>query len=290
MPQTWGDLLPKGNRYSSQPAPPPAPVPVDDCTIVQQHEKAFREQPAADTLDEWEPVTEQMLLDFLPAKIRDRVTAECMPDEVAEVIDKIKVWDNDGYELGSPAWFPDGTPNRISDVPTGPVHEPWRALESAIDAAGTVDEMNELLAQQYAMGKPFPSGMTKTRKRYLNRLAAKYRQSKKEEVLGDESKMAECESCSTVRLRDDLENGVECKACGGFFCRRICWANHWCEVMTDWNGDIVKLGDSLRYTDGNKKIWTVTEMPASHLRLGIVRATCKREENMPIRPRLMTLQ
>jgi hypothetical protein len=105
------------------------------------------------------------------------------------------------------------------------------------------------------------------------------------EVLGAEADEAECETCSTVRFRSF---GVECKACGAFSCRGRCWNEHWCDTFTDWNGDIVKVGDKLRYHDGNKRIWVVTEITGTAKKFHIARGTSK-GESRPIRPRLMTL-
>lgn len=53
--------------------------------------------------------TDECVLDFFA----DDFTFETMPQHVADIIDQIKVYDNEGKELGNPPWFKDGTPNYV---------------------------------------------------------------------------------------------------------------------------------------------------------------------------------
>jgi hypothetical protein len=283
-PATFGDMLPASNRLREtqrsapvkapvtddcpvQPTPTQTWVPVRESELRERFHKAFPDvklpprQDAAETAEQLdESIAMQIAMGLeLPTGTskarRDKLNklaekyrvkpeedpmlyglnllaswdavGETMPPEVAAAIDNVPVWDNEGYALGRPAWFKDGTPNRIEATPSGPVHE----------------------------------------------------------VLGAEAEEAECETCSTVRLRSA---GVECKACGAFSCRGRCWNEHWCDTFTDWNGDIVKIGDKLRYHDGNKRIWVVTEITGTAKKFHIARGTSK-GESRPIRPRLMAL-
>lgn len=107
--------------------------------------------------------------------------------------------------------------------------------------------------------------------------------------IGEEAEFAVCEICNGRHGVDKY--GVCCEACGGFFCRGVCWNSHWCSVMTDSNGREIRVGDKLRYVDGYNHTFTVTSMEKSFLPFRICHGRRGKEEDriLPIRPRLMKL-
>lgn len=108
--------------------------------------------------------------------------------------------------------------------------------------------------------------------------------------LGEEADLAQCDNCGADQARDA---GVECENCGGFYCRHICWAGHWCDELTDWNGRKVKEGDVLTFTSNPSRVYKVVEIPGTFRKAGI--AYAERVERRPtgekqiIRPRLMVI-
>lgn len=105
--------------------------------------------------------------------------------------------------------------------------------------------------------------------------------------VGEEADHACCEICKMDRL---LYKGVCCEACGAFYCRNTCWPKHNCGVMNDWDGRIVKVGDYLKYVDGNQTLWTVVSIPGSYVRIHAAIGRRKDGREIPIKPRLMRLQ
>lgn len=77
--------------------------------------------------------------------------------------------------------------------------------------------------------------------------------------LSDEADRARCESCEDDFNRDD---GVDAECCGGWYCRK-CWKIHTnCNILADYDGLLVKIGDQIRYVaDINiDRIFQVTEI------------------------------
>lgn len=105
-------------------------------------------------------------------------------------------------------------------------------------------------------------------------------------TMGDEAPVAICELCNT---EDDVSSGVCCEACGGYFCRRPCWNKHWCDVLTDRNGRIVKIGDKLRYPERAKVVFTLVEALPSYVRVRAGKGERSNGEIIPIHIRLMEL-
>lgn len=106
-------------------------------------------------------------------------------------------------------------------------------------------------------------------------------------ALGEEADNASCEVCSKTR---PLNQGICCESCGAFYCRQVCWPKHNCGVMNDWDGRIVKVGDYLKYVDGNQTLWTVVSIPGSYVRIHAAIGRRKDGREIPIKPRLMRLQ
>jgi hypothetical protein len=291
-PATFGDMLPASNRLRETQRSTPVKAPVtDDCPVqpprskltlsnnLRTAEESLRERfhkafpgvklpPRQDDAETAEQLDESIAMQIAMGLELPAGTFKARRDKLNKLAEKYRVKPEEDpmlYGLNLLASWDNPAPD---DVYNEAYHKVMadqanrRANKETLDALGLEgDTMPPEVAAAID-----PSGPV-------------------HEVLGAEADEAECETCSTVRFRSF---GVECKACGAFSCRGRCWNEHWCDTFTDWNGDIVKVGDKLRYHDGNKRIWVVTEITGTAKKFHIARGTSK-GESRPIRPRLMTL-
>ncbi len=63
--------------------------------------------------------------------------------------------------------------------------------------------------------------------------------------ISDEADVARCESCEDDFHRDD---GVDAECCGGWYCKK-CWRLHRCDQLVDYDGLIVRVGDTMMYVN-----------------------------------------
>lgn len=113
----------------------------------------------------------------------------------------------------------------------------------------------------------------------------------------DEAERATCETCQRELDRDQ---GIECEGCGGWYCHE-CWKGpihgkdpHFCGVLTDISGNLVKLGDIIKYPNTDRE-YTVVEILPSFTSNGIcyaerrpIRQNIEKVRSI-IRPRLMKI-
>lgn len=88
---------------------------------------------------------------------------------------------------------------------------------------------------------------------------------REDNILGEEADIATCDNCEG---EGEIDSGVVCEPCGGFFHRKYCWAAHWCGVLTDRNGRKVGIGTVLRHIGTDNWTYTVSEIPGTFLKQG----------------------
>jgi NMD protein affecting ribosome stability and mRNA decay len=120
------------------------------------------------------------------------------------------------------------------------------------------------------------------------------------DVLGDEADLALCENCHKELELDDEAHVVVCGGCAGVYCRKICWADHWCGPLTDRNGRIVRLGQLMYHHDDFKfrhgqpaHVYRVVEMSESFRKHALavgVEVKGKTAQRVPLHTRLMEIK
>lgn len=103
--------------------------------------------------------------------------------------------------------------------------------------------------------------------------------------------MVSCDTCDESFTREDNVLGVHCDGCGEYHCRK-CWSRHDCGALTDRNGKVVEIGNTIAYPGYNDRTYTVTEIPGTFKKVGLcygdrLGRRVPREYHMVIRPRLM---
>lgn len=105
------------------------------------------------------------------------------------------------------------------------------------------------------------------------------------EILGEEADIGQCEFCGKEA---ELNTGIICQGCQGWFCRNICFRNHRdCNVLVTKDGQLVHIGDELSYPS-HSDVFTVIEMQGTWVKGGYARGLRARgQHEMPIITRLM---